>query len=622
MLTVDDLRHSFQAQPVLEGASFVVNPGDRAALIGRNGSGKTTLLRLIAGEDEPEGGSIRRLPGIRLGYLRQDARFSGEHTLEQEVSRAFEYLRPIGARLQELEARMSDAGEAEMERILEEYGGLQHRYEQGGGYDSELRVRTVLFGLGFREVDLEKPATALSGGEQTRASLARLLLEEPDLLLLDEPTNHLDLYAVEWLEGFLSRWKGAFLLVSHDRTLIDTLATVVIELEGGKTTSYPGNYSAYERQKAAALAVQQKQFEQQQEKIRRLEDYIRRYQAGNRATMAKSREKALARIERVERPRHQTRGPSIRFSTAAAGGREVLRVRDLTKRIGERTLFAGVELTLERGERLALIGPNGSGKSTLLKITLGMVEPDAGDVEWGYRVEPGYFAQDLSTLDEENTILDELMEDAAITIHEARSLLGRFLFTADDVFKSIAVLSGGERNRVALAKLFLARPNVLVLDEPTNHLDIVARGALEEALLAYDGTVIFASHDRHLLDRVGTSLLEVAGGRATLHRGTYHELRERQEAQRRKEAIAAQKAAAKRAAVRPPAPGAPRRTLKRVETEVHEAETRLADLLRLLADPAVCADAVRTRALLAEYEALNPRLEELLAEWEALAEAQ
>src|SRR5437588_8547665 len=352
MLTIDNVRQSFQAKPVLEGASFAVHAGDRAALIGRNGTGKTTLLRLIAGEDEPEGGAISRLPHIRLGYLRQDAAFSGERTLEQEVARAFDYLRPIGERLQELEARISAAGEEELERILEEYGSLQHRYQQAGGYDAELRIRTVLFGLGFREGDLAKPASALSGGEQTRASLARLLLEEPDLLLLDEPTNHLDLYAVEWLEGFLARWKGAFLLVSHDRTLIDGLATMVVELEDGETTTYPGNYSAYERQKAAALALQEKQWEQQQEKIRRLEEFIRRYKEGNRATSAKSREKALARIERVDRPRAERRGPSIRSSSSGSGSREVLRLRGFTRRRGERLLFWHVNLTGEREERL------------------------------------------------------------------------------------------------------------------------------------------------------------------------------------------------------------------------------------------------------------------------------
>jgi ATP-binding cassette, subfamily F, member 3 len=621
LLTVENLRHAYKDQLVMDGVSFTVNAGERVALVGRNGTGKTTVLRLIAGLEAPDRGSVRVLPSVRVGYLAQEGRFEPGRTLWEAIHAAFGRLEEMRLGLAELERRMEVARDDEVEALLEEYGRRQHDYEVAGGYDFDTRARTVLFGLGFREEDLARQTSVLSGGQQTRAHLAKLLLEEPDLLLLDEPTNHLDLYATEWLEEFLGRWRGAVLLVSHDRFLLDSLATKVVELQDGVTTTYPGNYSAYERQKAAAVELQRKLWEQQQEKVRKLEEYIRRYREGNRATQAKSREKALARIERIDRPTGETRAPSIRFDTTNAGGREVLRLRGLGKRFGERSLFSGLNLAVERGERWGVVGPNGAGKSTLLKILMRQEPATEGAVEWGYRIEPGYFTQDLGSLNEANTILDEVLEDADITIADARSLLARFLFTADDVFKEIGVLSGGEKNRVMLVRLFLQKPNVLVLDEPTNHLDIAARASLEEAILAYSGTVLLASHDRRLLERVATGILEVSGGRVTVFRGTYLEWRTGQEAARRGAPARGASPTVERVPTK--AAGAPpkRRSLKAVEGEIVRIERRMTELSARLADPAAYADGDQARTLTEEYEAANERLEALYAEWDALAEA-
>jgi ATP-binding cassette subfamily F protein 3 len=617
LLTVEHLRHSFKDVLVLEDVNLTVNAGERVGLVGRNGSGKTTLLRLIAGEDTPDGGAVRRLPTVRVGYLEQEGRFAPGKTLWEAIHAGFERLETLRRQLAALEARMERPDGEDVDALLEEYGRRQHEYEAAGGYEFDTRARTVLFGLGLKEEDLTKPTSVLSGGQQTRAHLAKLLLEEPDLLLLDEPTNHLDLYATEWLEEFLGRWQGAVLLVSHDRFFLDALATKIVELRDGTATTTAGNYTAFESLKAAAVAQQRKLYEQQQEQIRKLEEYIRRYKAGNRATMAKSREKALARIQRIDRPRGETRGPSIRFQTEAAGGLEALRVRELTKRFGERTLFENVTLTILRGERWGVVGPNGSGKSTLLKTMLGIEPPTEGRVEWGYRIEPGYFAQDLGDLDEELTVLDEVLGTADITIPEARSLLGRFLFTEEEVFKQIKVLSGGEKNRVSLVKLFLQKPNFLVLDEPTNHLDLVACTGLEEAILAYPGSVLIASHDRRLLERTATGILEVTGGRVTPFPGTYREWRESKERALR----AAQAPPPKKAT--PKAESAPvvkRRGLRAVEGEIANLEARLAELSARLADPAAYADGDLARRLTSEYEEESARLDEVYTEWERLAE--
>lgn len=625
VLTVENLCHSYKDERVLDRVSFAVNAGERVALVGRNGTGKTTLLRLIAGPEQPDGGRIRLLPGVRVGYLAQESRFAPGQTLWEAIHGGFQRLERLRTRLAELERRMEAAREEEVEELLESYGRLQHEYEVAGGYDFDTRARAVLFGLGFRQEELSLEATVLSGGQQTRAQLARLLLEEPDLLLLDEPTNHLDLYATEWLEQFLLGWKGAVLLVSHDRTLLDALATRIVELRDGVATSYPGNYTAFERQKAAALEQQRKLFEQQQEQIRKLEDYIRRYKAGNRATQAKSREKMLARIERekIEKPRGEERGPSIRFETEAVGGAEAMRLRGVGHRFDANWLFSDLTLTIRGGERWGIVGPNGSGKSTLLKILMRRLTPTQGSVEWGYRVEPGYFAQDLADLDESNTVLDEILKASDLTLLEARSLLARFLFTAEEVFKPISVLSGGEKNRVMLVKLLLRKPNLLALDEPTNHLDIVARTNLEEAIASYPGTVLLASHDRRLLERVATGILEVADGRVTVFHGGYRKWREEKDAARRAAEAAVQRAmrqAAKTRVAGPPA--APRRrSLKTVEGEIERAEARLMEVCARLADPSVYASGEEAKALSEEYNTLTAQLEALYAEWEALAEA-
>ncbi|HOJ23194.1 MAG TPA: ABC-F family ATP-binding cassette domain-containing protein, partial [Armatimonadota bacterium] len=548
LLSVGELSKSYGTQEVLRSVSFIVGPGEKVALVGRNGCGKSTLLRLIAGKEEPDAGRVSLLPRTHIGYLSQEPDLSAGTTLLDAVTWAVPRLVELERRLQELEARL-EGHPSDAEELYAEYAEAQQEFAQAGGPAYAGRVKATLAGLGFRESDYELPVTALSGGQRTRAALAMLLLQEPDLLLLDEPTNHLDLPAIEWLEEYLTRTRSALILVSHDRYFLDRVVTRVLELEEAEIHSYPGNYTAYSRIREERLARQQAVYERQLQQVEKLEEYIRRYGAGNRATMAKSREKALARIQ-LEPPRTRKAEMRLDLSPGLRSGTEVVCIERLSKSYDGKQLFSGLELVVRRGERVGIVGPNGSGKTTLLRILMGQVDADAGHFAFGHNVEPGYFAQDLSGANPENTLLEEILDAGAATVEDARSLLARFLFFGDDVFKRVGDLSGGETNRMALARLLLSHANLLLLDEPTNHLDIAARDRLEEALLAFPGTVICASHDRYLLDRIATRIVEVAGGEARVYDDTYAEYRRRKERER----LLAEQAAARAAKAAPPPP--------------------------------------------------------------------
>ncbi|NLC55411.1 MAG: ABC-F family ATP-binding cassette domain-containing protein [Armatimonadetes bacterium] len=626
LLTVNGIAKSYGLQQVLQSVSFIVGPGEKVALVGRNGCGKTTLLRLIAGVEAPDTGAISLLPGTHVGHLAQDVDLSGGETLLSAVANAVPRLVAMEQRLRELEAQL-EAGAPGAESAYAAYAELQQEFAQAGGPAYPGRVKATLAGLGFRESDFSLPVAALSGGQRTRAGLCMLLLQEPDLLLLDEPTNHLDLPAIEWLEEYLGRTRSALLIVSHDRYFLDQVVSRVVELDGGKLFSYPGNYTAYARLREARLQQQQVEWERNQEQAAKLEDYIRRYRV-SRATQAKSREKALARIQ-LDKPRTREAELRLHLTAGLRSGTEVLRIERLAKAYADKQLFQSLDLVVQRGERVGVVGPNGSGKTTLLKILVGQAQADSGYFAFGHNVEPGYFAQDLSGAQPENTLLDEILDAGAATYEEARSLLARFLFFGDDVFKRVGDLSGGETNRLALARIFLSHANLLLLDEPTNHLDIAARDRLEETLLAFSGTIIFASHDRYLLDRVATRIVEVAGGEAKVYNDTYAEYRRRKERERLLAAQAAARAeraaaAAARPAPRPMARGARpqdlRRAVKAVEERIAAAEARASELEAILADPSSYTDADRVKEATAEYEALSASLPELIAEWERLAE--
>ena len=457
----------------------------------------------------------------------------------------------------------------------------------------------------------------MSGGQKTRVYLARLLFQEPRLLVLDEPTNHLDLEAVEWLEEYLRGWKGTILVVSHDRAFLDRVADHIVDLSGGKAASYKGNYSAYAAQKAASEEQQLEAYERQQEEIKKLQFYIDRYRAGNRATMSKSRQNRLDRLERVERPDGQDK-ITFKFKPAHASGRDVLTLDGVSKSYGPLQLFRNLKLYVERGERLGVVGPNGAGKSTFLRCLMEEESFDAGEVYLGHKVRIGTLSQQAEELEEENSVLEELMVNSPLKIPEARDLLAQFLFRGEDVFKAVGTLSGGERNRLLLARLLASQPNLLLLDEPTNHLDLWCRQALENALVSYPGTVIFASHDRYLLQNAATRILEIKGGQATVYNETWEEYRRRT---RGGTVAAAPKPGPKVAPAKTTAkPPNPEKRLKQVEKEIGPLEERLKELTSLLADPDSYSDGYKAKLLSDEYESSNLRLQTLYEEWETLAE--
>ncbi len=662
VLTLTDIHKSFGGWDVLTGVTFSLNPGERAGLVGRNGAGKTTLLRLIAGLEEADRGEIARPGGTRLGYLSQDPDLDPEGLLVDEVAKVFLPLREMEGELRRLEHDMAEAGQAtqaneggqtaqggdaaRLERLMADYARLTARFETAGGYDTGSRARAILFGLGFSEEDLSKKTGQLSGGQRMRAGLAMLLLSDPDLMILDEPTNHLDIQSTEWLEDYLRNYKGALLLVSHDRYFLNRVTTKIVELDRGQTRSYPGNFSAYRAQRDAELEQQEEAYRRQQEEVLRLRTYIQKYMAGNRSTMAKSRQKMLARMELIERPHGTGRVMGLDFTVSRTTGEEVLATRDLARAFGDRVIFDGLDLDLERGQRLALVGPNGAGKTTLLKVITGQLEPTAGSYEWGVGVELGYFSQDLSGLDDRQSVLDEILNASDMLIGEARSLLARFLFTGDDVYKLVGTLSGGERNRLAMAKLMISGANVLLLDEPTNHLDMESRTALEESLLNFPGTLIFVSHDRYFVDRLATHVLVLGEGRPRFQPGNYSDYRARRAQEpapapaqdRARDTAAGARDTAGRASgdgsgQAAPRPGRRERDLEkarreaakraaRLESDVARLEAEKADLERQLADPSSYA-ADGGRGLVASYDVVRADLERVYAEWEAaLSEAE
>jgi ATP-binding cassette subfamily F protein 3 len=616
VLTVTDLAHGHADLQVLRGISFSLEARERVALVGRNGSGKTTLLRVLAGLDAPDRGRVSLAAWAKLAYLPQAPEGETQAGVLEHVLAGAADVRTLEARLRELEARMAAPevhGDPErLATAMEEYGHLHEHYEHAGGFTLEVRAKAVLAGLGFREADWTRPLGALSGGWRMRAELARALLGEPDVLLLDEPTNHLDLATTEWLEEYLQAFPGCCLIVSHDRYLLDAVTSRTLELEHGLVESYPGPYSTYLALKVERTRLRQEAWERQREEIERLEDYIRRYKAGQRAAQAHSREKMLARVEaeRVEPPRRE-RAMRVRLTSAPTSGRMVARLRRVTKAFDGRPVLAGVTLEIHRGERIGLLGPNGAGKSTLLRLIAGLEEPTEGTVTLGAGVRGRYVAQEATdVLDPERTVLDEILADRPLLPEQVRGYLGRFLFTGDDVFKRVGVLSGGERQRLSLAKLLLDEPNLLLLDEPTNHLDIPAREALEAALREFPGTMIVATHDRYLLERLATRILTVEAGGVSDFRGTYHELREH----RTREAAA-------RVAPPRPAARAPRRaaapaagpTFDQVAAQIAAAEQERDDAAARLGDPDLYRDRERAQAMRRRYEDAERRLVELYA---------
>ena len=518
------LGKSFGVRQVFSNVSFEIKEGDRIALVGPNGAGKSTLLKCILGIEELDEGQVVMSPVASIGYLQQDVNL-GDASLAKEIETAWEDVHALENKLQELTAYLEthEASESDLQRL--DY--LQNRLEWLGGYDYEQKTKRIVYGLGFTDEDLYKPANAFSGGQKTRINLAKALVRSPDFLFLDEPTNHLDMEMLEWLEGYLSSYRGGILIVSHDRYFMDRIVTGVVELDHHKATTYRGNYSRYVAQREERLKADTIAYEKQQEYIKKTEEYIDKYRAGIKSKMARGRQSQLNRLERLEAPK-TSHSLDFKFPPAAMSADKVLVLDHVS--IGYKTddpIIDDVSMVVRRGESVALIGPNGAGKSTMVKAIVGELFPTEGHIDIGNRVQVGYFSQEHEELHDRWQVVDEIINNYNFTEEKARNVLGSFLFKGDDVFKLVGDLSGGERARLALLKLFLQGDNFLILDEPTNHLDVPTREIVERALQQFGGTCFIISHDRYFLDQVSTRTLVLENKGITEYLGNYSYYKEK-----------------------------------------------------------------------------------------------
>ncbi|HJX92242.1 MAG TPA: ABC-F family ATP-binding cassette domain-containing protein [Pyrinomonadaceae bacterium] len=651
LFRLSDVFKSYGVQDVLRGATLQINPGEHVGLVGRNGAGKSTIFRLVRGEESADRGEVVKARGVRLGLLDQHIHFDAGSTVHESALAAFGHLQHIEHQMHELEHVMSEP-DSDLEKVLERYSDLQHQFEHEGGFEYTAKAEAILLGLGFDKETWSMETSKLSGGQQNRLGLARLLLAAPDVLLLDEPTNHLDVRAVEWLEEFLQSYQSAYVIVSHDRYFLDQSCRRIIELENGKAASYSGNYSSFLIEREERREAQQRAYDNQQQLIAKTQEFIRRNIAGQKTKQAKSRRKMLEKLERVDAVRHDQSSGDFRLQAIERTGNHVLTVTDLTVGYPDKLLAGTISFILRRGECLGIIGPNGSGKTTFLRTILNKVAPLSGEVRWGTKVQIGYYAQQLDDLDDRNEIIMELrrVAPASATAGELRSFLAKFLFTGDDVYKHVQDLSGGEKGRLALAKLIYSRVNVLVLDEPTNHLDIPSREALEEALSAYEGTIITISHDRYFLDRVATQILALDGeGKAEHYDGDYTEYHDWKLGGSQRDSasgsdhqnlvsltpenVAAETFTAevppKKVVVAPQKKAGVKvvkkkrvelRTADMVEADIAKAEQLLARISEQMGTPEVARDAERLKTLKNEYQQTETRLRVLYEEWDRVNE--
>ena len=642
ILSCQNISKAFGTDEILKNISFHIEDHEKAAIVGINGAGKSTLLKIIMGEMAPDEGQVVISKGKNLGYLSQLATVSSGNTIYEEVMEAKKDIIDLYHRMKALEQEIAATSGDALEPLLNTYSRLTHAYEDANGYGLNSEVSGVLIGLGFKEDEFEKKVDTLSGGQKTRVCLGKLLLSKPDILLLDEPTNHLDMNSIAWLETFLQNYKGAVIIVAHDRYFLDRIVTKVIEIENHKGQVFSGNYTQYAEKKAQQREILWKAWQNQQQEIRHQEEVIAKLKSFNREKSikrAESREKMLAKVERLDKPVEENASMHLVLHPNVISGNDVLDIEDLSKSFGSHQLFSHVDISIKRGERVALIGSNGTGKTTILKIINGLLSPDTGDIHLGAKVHIGYYDQEHQLLSQEKTIFEEI-SDAYPTLDNTRirTVLAAFLFTGDDVFKRIKELSGGERGRISLAKLMLSDANFLILDEPTNHLDIVSKEILENALRSYTGTLLYVSHDRYFINRTATRILELSQGGIKNYPGNYDDYLEKKDTpvisgtgqsffqsvestgegtadnakisnsksdyQQQKERAARQRKI--------------QNDIVRTEKRIEEIEQRTAQLDELLTQEEVYTNVERLMEINKEKEALDTELTALMEKWEAL----
>lgn len=649
ILSVSNIHKSFNEVPVLKNVSFHIEDYDKAAIVGINGAGKTTLLRIIMGELSADEGIVTVSRGKTIGYLSQQEAVSGENTIYNELLSVKQEIIELEQRMRSVELQMKSAAEDALPQLMNTYASLTHAFESANGYAYRSEVTGVLKGLGFTEEEFPRSVSTLSGGQKTRVALGKLLLLKPDLIILDEPTNHLDMSSITWLETYLLNYRGAVIIVSHDRYFLDRIANKVVEIDHARATVFGGNYSAYAAKKEVLRAAEYHAYMKQQQEIKHQEEVIEKLRSFNREKSirrAESRVKMLDKIEVLDKPTEVRSDMHLKLEPKYTSGNDVLRVEDLSKSFGALNLFEHLNFELKKGEHVAIIGDNGTGKTTILKIINELVAPDSGEVRLGSNVAIGYYDQEHHVLHMDKTLFEEISDDyPTLTNTEIRNTLAAFLFTGEDVFKQIKALSGGERGRVSLAKLMLSEANFLILDEPTNHLDIMSKEILEDALNAYTGTILYVSHDRYFINKTATRILDLNRKVLTNYLGSYDYYLEKKEEQLALIDSAGRNAddtavSAYHKDNSPAKAGTSSDTkqswklqkelqaaqrkkeneLKRCEEAIEQLEQRNNEIDLLMASPDVCTNVARLQELSKEKEANETQLNELYQKWELLSE--
>ena len=644
ILSVNALYKSFLEVPILQNVSFHIEDYDKTAIVGINGAGKTTLLRIVMGELSADSGTITVSKDKTIGYLSQHEAVSGDNTIYTELLSVKQNIIDMETRMHSIELQMKNAAGDQLEQLMNLYANLTHAFEEANGYAYKSELTGVLKGLGFTEEEFSKSISSLSGGQKTRVALGKLLLQKPNLIILDEPTNHLDMSSIAWLENYLLNYKGAVIIVSHDRYFLDKIANKVIELDNTKATVFSGNYTDYAAKKEILRAASYNAYLKQQSYIQHQEAVIEKLKSFNREKSikrAESREKMLEKTELLEKPTEVRSDMHLKLTPQFESGNDVLHIEDLSKHFGSLTLFEHLNMDIKKGEHVAIIGDNGTGKTTILKMINELLPPDAGEIRIGAKVQIGYYDQEHHVLHMDKTIFEEISDDyPSLSNTEIRNTLAAFLFTGDDVFKQIKTLSGGERGRVSLAKLMLSEANFLILDEPTNHLDIVSKEILEDALNGYTGTVLYVSHDRYFINKTASRILELDHKALTTYLGNYDYYLEKKAEQPEMQLSSDRtvSGSVQSIAKTPDASDSQSKqdwkskkeqqaaqrkkenAIQKCEAEITDLEARNTEIEQQMALPEICTDVAKLQTLSQEKESNDSALSALYEKWEALSE--